>query len=257
MKIKHGIVLLLFGILFQAGIAQTATEIDSKAMETVSFQSMEMMATLKILDDKGRERVRQIVTSSRDFSGVDKTLIRFTSPPDIKGTSMLIYDYPSKDDDMWIYLPALRKTRRIVSSEKGKSFMGSEFSNADMSKPNSNDFTHKILKEENVQGKPCWIIESKCKDEDREDMYGYSRKISWIEKNSFLCQKIEYYDFNDQLQKVQTMNNYQKQPNGKYFAFLMEMENKQNQRKSILRIDNFQVGSDLTENQFSPTMLDK
>jgi outer membrane lipoprotein-sorting protein len=256
MKTKTGIAITLFSLLNIAGYTQSAAEIDRKAMEAASFPSSEMTATLKIFDNKGHERVRQIVTTSREFSGVDKTLIRFTSPPDIKGTSMLIYDYPDKNDDMWIFLPALRKTRRIVSSEKGKSFMGSEFSNADMSKPNSGDFTYTLIKEESYQGKPCWVIETKCKDEDIEDMYGYSRKVSWIEKSDYLCQKIEYYDFNGELEKVQTLKNYQKQPNGKYFALLMEMENRQNQRKSILVINNFKVGATLAENQFTPAMLE-
>lgn len=253
LRILTGI--LIAGMVYPAGKSQSAVEIDRKSMETVSFPSMEMAATLRILDSKGRERIRQISTTSRAFSGVDKTIIRFTSPADIKGTSMLIFDYSAKDDDMWVYLPALRKTRRIISSEKGNSFMGSEFSNADMSKPNSDDFLHVRLGEENLHGKACWKIESKCKDEDREDKYGYSRRISWIEKNTYLCHKIEYYDFYGDLMKIQTLKNYQKQDNGKYFAFLMEMENVQNQRRSILSIDRFKVGSDLAENYFSPAML--
>ncbi len=89
-----------------------------------------MTSTLKIYDNKGNVRVREVSNAMAKFSGTTKTLFKFLSPPEVKGTTILIYDYENKDDDMWIYMPSLRKTRRIVATEKGKSFMGSEFSNA-------------------------------------------------------------------------------------------------------------------------------
>ena len=92
--------------------------------------------------------------------GTEKRIIKFLSPADVKGTGILIFDYPEKSDDMWIYLPALRKTRRIVSKEKSKSFMGSEFSNANMTAPGLDDFTYATIGEEELEGKFCIIIES-------------------------------------------------------------------------------------------------
>ena len=91
-----------------------------------------------------------IFCANSDFSLTNGA--SFTSPADVRGTAMLIYDYENKDDDMWIYMPAIRKIRRIVSSEKGKNFMGSEFTNADMSKPNMNDFDYRILSSETYSG---------------------------------------------------------------------------------------------------------
>ena len=218
---------------------------------------MEMTLTLKIYDAKGRERTRQITTASKKFNAINKTILKFTAPPDVKGTAMLIFDYNSKADDMWMHMPAIRKTRRIVSSEKGKSFMGSEFTNADMSKPNMNNFNYKILASETYKGHSCWKIETKCKDDDIEDENGYSKKIAWIEKGTYLCHKIEFYDFSGELHKKQTIEHYKKQSNGKYFAFYMKMENKQNGRKSIMTINKFQIGSSLTESKFTPAMLEK
>jgi hypothetical protein len=116
---------------------------------------------------------------------------------------MLIYDHETAGDDMWIYMPALRKTRRIVSTEKGKNFMGSEFTNADMSKPNMNDFRYTILGTENLDGKTCWKIESACNNEDIADENGFSRKVAYIEKSTYLCHKIEYYDRDGALKKTQ------------------------------------------------------
>lgn len=257
MQVRVSLLVVFTLVCSQKLVSQTADEINDKTMDMISFSSMEMTSTLKIIDSKGRERIRKMITTSDKFNGINKTLMRFTSPSDISGTAMLVFDYDKKDDDMWIYLPALRKTRRIVSSEKGKSFMGSEFSNADMSRPNEEDFTHKILAEETYMNQACWKLESQCKNEDIEDMYGYSRKAAWIGKKNYLCYKIEYYDYNDELLKVQTLDNYKKQPNGKYFAYHMEMKNLQNGRSSVLIVDNFNLGSNYPESHYSSAMLSK
>lgn len=237
--------------------SQSAREIIEKATDVIDMESMEMATTLKITDKKGRERVRKLVTATQEFNGIIKTVVRFTAPADVKGISMLIYDYKDKADDMWIYLPALRKTRRIISSEKGKSFMGSEFTNADMSKPNLNDFEYQILSSEIFEGKKCWKIETRCKNEDIEDENGYSRKISWIEKGTYLVHKVAFYDFYGELHKVQLFNSYKKQNGGKYFAYQMEKKNVQNGRESVMIIDNFQSTSSMPETAFSPSMLSK
>ncbi|OFY61217.1 MAG: hypothetical protein A2Y71_04175 [Bacteroidetes bacterium RBG_13_42_15] len=235
--------------------SQSAREISEKASDAIDMKSLEMSSTLKIIDNKGRERIRQMVTAIRELEGIVKTIVRFTAPADVKGTAMLINDYEDKADDMWIYLPALRKTRRIVSSGKGKSFMGSEFSNADMSKPNLDDFEYKILSAEIYEGKECWKIETICKNEEIEDENGYSKRISWIEKGTYLVHKMEFYDLDGELHKVQILSNYKKQPGGKYFAHYMEKKNVQNGRKSVIVIDRFQGISSMPESAFSPAML--
>ncbi|MCB9283177.1 MAG: outer membrane lipoprotein-sorting protein [Lewinellaceae bacterium] len=237
--------------------AQDARQIADKSAQVIDFEGMEMVATLKIIDPKGNERTRQIANASKKYGQTTKTLMKFLSPSDVKGTAMLIFDYEDKSDDMWIYLPALRKTRRIVSSEKSKSFMGSEFSNADMSKPNLDQFDYRLLGSATTQGKDCWKIEATCKDEAIEDEYGFSRKISFVEKSTYLTQRVEYYDLDDALFKVMTLSKYQKQANGKYFAFLMEMDNLQNDRKSVISIDQFQLGSNIQESYFSTANLEK
>ncbi len=256
MKTKSYIVAVFSGFLFLNVLhGQDARQIADKSSDAIDMKAMEMVATLSIQDDKGNERVRQIATATKMFNNVTKTMMKFLSPADVKGTTMLVYDYEDKDDDMWIYLPALRKTRRIVSSEKSKSFMGSEFSNADMSKPNMDNFSYKLLGSESIAGKDCWIIEITCSDEDIEDENGFIRKVMYIEKTTYLARKMEYYDLDDELHKVMTINDYQKQSNGGYFAFSMEMKNVQNNRKSTLKVDQFQLGSSMSESSFSASNL--
>lgn len=259
MKNRTKITLLFLALTLSVNnvFTQSAREIAEKASNAIDFPSMEMTSTLKIYDNKGHERVRQLVTATRKFNEVSKTMIKFTAPADVKGTTMLVFDNEAKDDDIWIYLPALRKTRRIVSSEKGKSFMGSEFTNADMGRPNMDDFNYKLIKEETLNGKACFVIEATCKDEDIEDANGFMRQVSWIEKGTYLCHKIEYYDLDNELHKVQYIKDFRKQSGGGYFAFQLEKENIQNERKSILIIDKFQEGCTMPESAFSPNLLGK
>jgi hypothetical protein len=241
---------------FFAG-AQNAREISDKASQSISLEAMEMVASLKVINQNGNERVQTLSMASRKFNGVSKTLMKFIEPADVKGTTLLIFDYENKEDDLWIYMPALRKVRRIVSSEKGKNFMGSEFTNADMSKPMPDDFNYTLLGETNLDGKACWKVESTCKNETVEDAYGFSRRVTTIEKSNFLAHKIEYYDSDNELLRVQSISDYQKQANGGYFAFYMEMKNVQNQRRSIMKVEKFQMGSALPEAHFSPNSLEK
>lgn len=235
--------------------AQNAREISEKASESIKLESMEMVSRLNIINANGDERTRTISIASRKFGDESKTIMKFIEPADVRGTSLLVFDYENKNDDMWIYMPALRKVRRIVSSDRGKNFMGSEFTNADMSKPNLDDFNYKILGEETMDGKLCWKIESRCKTEDLEDEYGFSMQITYIGKENYLAYQIEYYDLDGELLRVQSISDYRKQDNGGYFAFHMDMKNVQTNRRSVLQVDKFQLGSQLPESRFSPNAL--
>ncbi len=256
MKAKIIIMTVLVFFPFLKSLSQDARQISDNAAKAIEYESSEMVTTLNIFDGKGNVRIRQVANATKKFGGTTKTMIRFLSPADVKGTSMLIYDYENKDDDMWIYLPSLRKSRRIISTEKGKSFMGSEFTNADMSKPNLDDFNFKIAGSEFLNGSECWKIESSWKNGETENSSGFSKKIAWIEKGTFLTKKVEYFDQSGKPEKIMTLADYRKQGNGKYFAFSMEMKNLLNNRKSDLIIEKFQLGSQLSENSFSVAALE-
>lgn len=254
-KIK--LIALALSLLLVLPVAsQTAQEISKKTMDAIDIGNMEMMSTINIKDGKGNNRVRQITTATRKFGDVSKTLIRFVAPADVKGTALLIHDYDNKGDNMWVYMPALRKVRRIVSNEKGKNFMGSEFTNADMSKPNEADFNEKILGTVTLNGKSCWKIESTAKTNEIAVENGFTKRISYIDKTEYIAYKIEYYDLRGNLSREQTISNYKKLANGKYFAFKMEMKNVQNGRVSEMIIDKFQGNSSLPESAFTPAALE-
>jgi len=259
MKTIKNILLLIFTLSSTIVLSQNAKEISKKASDAVDLDAMEMISTLKIYDTKGNIRTRQTATATKKFGQVSKTLLRFLAPADVKGTGMLIYDYENKSDEIWIYMPAIRKTRRIINSEKSKSFMGSEFTNADMSKPNLNDYRYKLLGIENFNGAACWKIHFEPINENIEDENGFSKKIAWINKKNNLVQKVEYYDLDGELHKIMLIKNYKLVDTAKkrYFAYYMEIKNVQTGRKSTLKIDKFQMGSSMKESNFSPASLSK
>lgn len=248
------IILLMTGVRLEA---QDAREISQKAIDAIKLDAMEMVSTLKIISQNGEVRTRTVSNATRKFGDISKMMMKFIEPADVRGTTLLVFDYENKDDDMWIYIPALRKTRRIVSSEKGKNFMGSEFTNADMSKPNIDEFNYKLLGDEQIEGKLCYKIEASCKSEDQQEQYGFSKRIMYIDKTNYLTYKMEYYDLSGEPIREETIKDYRKQANNSYFAFYMEMKNLKNKRSSIMTIDKFQLGSNLSESQFTPVMIEK
>jgi len=239
----------------------TAKQIVDKSYETTRLAGAEATATLTIIDSKGRERIRQTAQVSKlyDNGDTEKKLIRFLSPADVKGTGLLTFDYKEKDDDMWLYMPALRKTRRIISSEKAKSFMGSEFSYADMTPPLFDDFTFEMLGEEKVDETECWKIAMIPNDEDIADENGYSKRISFIGKTDFVLRKAIYYDIDEELHKELTVKEIKEvdTKNHKYRAMHMIMENIQNTRKSILKVDRLVFNPDVKDEYFSTRYLER
>lgn len=251
--------LILFAVVFLplSPFAQDAKEITRNAIEITRIDAMEMTSTLKIYDPKGNERVRQTVTASKKFGNTNKIITRFTSPADVKGTGILIYDYDDREDDMWIYLPALRKNRRIVSSERGKSFMGSEFSNADMSVPNLEDFSYSLMGSVQFNGHDCWQIEAAPINDEIAENNGFSRRISLVEKKTSFTFRNIFYDFNEEVFKEIIIDQYEEVGDGKYIIRKMEATNLQNGRRSVMTIDQVQKGSDLAETSFTPAALEK
>ena len=259
----YSFVLLIasYVVILNAQTTISGKRIQEKSIEATRVIGVEAVATMTILDSKGDERVRRLAQISKlyDNGQTEKKLIRFLAPADVKGTGFLTFDYREQDDDKWLYLPALRKIRRIVSSENAKSFMGSEFSYADMTPPTVNDFTYNILGEGIVNGVLCWELEILPKNDDIADENGFSKKISYIGKQNYVIRKAIYYDLNEEIHKELTVYEIKELDNKKHTYRLMhiEMDNKQNGRKSIMKVDKIQFVPQLKEEYFTTRYLER
>jgi len=249
--------LLLILPLLQAAAQQPeALQIMNKSRDLSITGSLSANINLTITEKSGSIRNRTISMTSKSYpDGLEKRFIRFVEPADVKGTSMLVFDNKNTADEMWIYLPALKKTRRIVTSEKGKSFMSSEFSNADMASPSVSDFTHRHL--ENSGENNQWIIESTPVSEDKADEYGYSRKISYVSTNTSQVQKMEFYNFDNELFKVIEIRSIFPLTDGKFMVKDMVASNLSTSRKSQILFNNIREGINIEDSYFTVQNLER
>jgi hypothetical protein len=237
----------------------SAFDIIEKSQKMAVVSGLESVSVLKIIDAKGRERDRKLALATISDKGVEKTIMKFLEPADVKGTGILIHDYEEGNDDMWIYMPALRKTRRIVSREKNNSFMGSEFTNADMSVPTLSNFTYSKEGSDIVQGVECMEILTIPENSTIEEENGFSKKVVYVGKNDFLVRQVDYYDLDGNKEKILVISGYRliDKKNNKYVADLMKIENLENGRKSILKMEDVQLNNQPKEELFTIANLER
>lgn len=173
----------------------------------------------------------------------------------MKDTGFLTWDYDElgKDDDKWLYLPAMKKTRRISgASAKKEYFMGTDFTFDDMGNRNIDEDDHVFLREETLAGNKCWVVESNSKDS--RDIY--SKKITWIRQDCLIATKIEYYDKLGKLNRELKVSDIEK-VQGFWLAHKMHMRNVQTEHQTILSFVNPKFNVDVDENIFTVTKLEQ
>ncbi len=241
--------------------APSARDIMNKVAMTRKLDGSEAVVKMSIINASGQARERKLSMATKlfDKGETEKRIYRFLSPADVKGTGVLVFDYDKKADDSWIYLPALRKTRRIVSSDRSKSFMGSEFSYADFNIPELDDFTYKLVKEEDFGGEPCFVIEVLPKNKDVASGEGYSKKTYWVSKDKFAVRRGMYYDMDGKLLKELRTDNVKllDAKNKRYRAMRMEMINKQNGRRSVFETEKVTFAPDTKDEYFTTRYLER
>lgn len=220
------------------------------------IQDMKMI----LIDKNDNQRIREIKTFGKDFGKDDYRIMFFKSPADVKDTSFLTYDYDdaSKDDDQWLYLPALKKVKRIPTSDKSSSFMGSDFSYYDMTKRSVDDYTYKILKHMEVRGHDTTMIESLPVNESVIEESGYVKTIGLIREDiDMLVRSIGFLKNGDT--KYLDVTKMHKQ-DGVWVVDEMVMTTKQGKvttHKTILQFDNIEVNKPIDDDVFTTRRLEK
>lgn len=208
-----------------------------------------------LIKKNGRQRVRKIESWAMDIGDDSKKIMFFTYPGDVKGTGFLTWDYDDKDktDDKWLYLPAMKKTRRISGkSSKTDYFMGSDFTYDDMSQRSVDKEKHTFLREEKLDGRDCWVVESKPLEKGEI----YSKRVSWIAKECLIPLKVEFYDKLNKLHRVMTISEIDKQQ-GFWTMHHMEMENVQTGHKTVIKLENQKFDVKLNPNIFTVAKMEK
>lgn len=188
-----------------AAIAETAEEAMKKSQAAFLYAGDDMKArvVMRLIAKDGRERMREMTMLRKDMEegGDQKYFIYFYQPADVRNMSFMVWKYPRRDDDRWIFIPALNMVRKIAASDRRSSFVGSDFTYEDISGRDIEDDNHSVVKEENVGGRDCLVIKSVPKDEKGTD---YAYKLSWVDKERWLPFKEEYYSKKGDIEKVFT-----------------------------------------------------
>ena len=207
---------------------------------------------MTIENSRGNQRVRKIKQYNKNFGNSEKKIMFFLSPADVKNTSFMTWSYEdaSKNDDQWIYLPALKKVKRISSDSKGDYFMGSDFTYDDLGDRHPFDDNHRILREEVVDGKETIVVESIPKDEE----YMYSRTVTWVVKDSWIGLKKEFYDEDDELLKVLTVNS--QTTFGEVIILInIKMDNVQKNQFTIMEFSDIEIDTGIPNNTFTERLM--
>lgn len=246
-----------------AAFAQSLTgyEIMKKSDEVPEPVTASSTATLTIHSKKGSDRIRQVIMKSKDYGDVKKEVIVFVTPKDVSGTGYLMFEYEEdangnkKDSDNWLYMPAMKKTRRIASSgsESDGSFMGTDFTYRDMGERSLNDYEYNLLGEESVDGTDCYKVECIAKDKSEKD----PRYISYIGKSDFILRKCELFDRQNQLHRLLTCSDFTT-IKGFTTACKMKMENVQTGSWSLFEKANIVYdGGDIDDSMLTVAALEK
>lgn len=216
------------------------------------FGNSEEVLTMSLKDRRGHERFRQmrVLTLERKDDG-DWSLSIFDEPADVKGTAMLTYSHGLEPDDQWLYLPALKRVKRIASQNKSGRFMGSEFAFEDLSSFEVEKFRYTFLRQEIYDGKACFVTEWVPAYEHS----GYSRQIVWHDRDEYRIQRVDYYDRSNKLLKTLRLTQYKQFLNKYWRAMEMEMINHQTGESTKLTYSNYRFRLGLTERDLDQNAL--
>ncbi len=246
--------MILISMLSVSLMALSSIEIAKKSDKaTDGFESSISKTQMTLINARGQKSVRDMIMKTLEGEDGDKTISVFLSPADVKGTKVLGWEHLDRDDDQWLYLPALKRVKRIASRNKSGSFMGSEFSYEDIGNQNYKKYKYddkiEVVK---LDGLECYKGIRVPKDR----YSGYTKQITWVDTKDFLVRKIEYYDRKKELLKTAIFSKYKK-IDGVWRMGKIEMTNHQSDKSTTLVWIEDKIKTSLTKRDFDKRVLKK
>jgi len=208
-----------------------------------------------VLRNRGGEessrRLRRMALETHGEGVGDQSVIVFEAPADIEGTALLSHTRILEPDDQWLYLPALRRVKRVSSGNKSGPFVGSEFAYEDLVSQEVEKYDYRWLRAETCGEEECDVVERY----PRYDNSGYARQVVWWDRAEHRVQRVDFYDRKDTLLKTLTMEEYHEYGEGFWRPSRMVMRNHQNGKSTDLTFDDWQFATGLGEEDFTPTRL--
>ncbi|HIF54087.1 MAG TPA: outer membrane lipoprotein-sorting protein [Methylococcaceae bacterium] len=238
-----------FALTAQERGLQIIVEVDRR---DTGFGDTKATLNMRLIDRTGNESLRSLKIKTLEVvNDGDKSLIIFSTPRDIKGTAFLSYTHALVSDEQWLYLPALKRVKRISSSNKSGPFLGSEYAFEDLTSFEVAKYNYKYLRNETIEGIACYVLELIPNYKHS----GYTRELIWIDQARYIAIKVEYYDRKESLLKTQTFKNYKQYLNQYWRAGEQVMTNHQNGKSTELLWEDYQFGMGLTDRDFDKNTL--
>ncbi len=253
--VKFAFVFLLLSLITLNAQTLDGKTIMQKALNKSTWKYMQGDVELILINSQGQKRIRKIKMFSRKRNENESDmLMRFVAPPDVKNIAFLTIEHSEGDDERYLYLPALRRVKRITSSGKGGNFMSSDFTYYDIGKPKLNDWTYKRLEDEKIDGFDCYKLECLPANEQIAKDTGYRKIIRWIRKDVYVTVRSQYFDKGLKEWKILEVPKIEN-IGGVLFQTDMIMKDVQTGHSSEMIFNNIMVNKKLPDNFFSKRFL--
>jgi uncharacterized protein len=253
-------VLVGAGVAHAAEAPQSAEELMKLDFVASKVADSTQDAVFHLINAQGQERLRETTGQTKLLAGStdNRRIVVFNAPADIRGTKTLLIEHSGGDDDIWIYLPAMKKVRRLVANNKKDSFVGTDFSYGDVIGYGVDDWNHTLLRGEAFHGLDCEVVQSTPKSPQVADVSGYSKRVSWIDKRSYVAVKTEIYDSQGALLKRLTQEDLREidPKDHKWQAMRLTAENTQSGHKTVIELKNFKANVGVSDAEFTPAFLE-
>lgn len=216
------------------------------------FENYTAEMNMVLISVSGKERVRRLRVKTREVKDDgDQSLAIFDAPGDVRGTAFLSHTHITRDDDQWLYLPSLKRVKRISPGNKTAPFMGSEFSYEDLGSVEVEKYTYIYVRDEVLNGADCFVIDRFPVDKHS----GYSRQRVWVEKKRYLALKVDYFNRREEIHKTLFSSNFKLYMDRFWRAHDMRMQNHISRKSSVLYWQQFQFRQPLNPADFHPNSL--
>jgi len=249
---------LFVGSAALAEDALTGLDVAKRADTARRAKSEHQVLTMTLENSSGQKRVRTIEGWEREMSeDEEQRFSRFLEPADVKDTTLLTYDYEHQDDDIWLYLPALKKVKRILASNKSDYFMGSDFTYEDMENIDLVNWTYTLAAPEVVDGVECHVLDAAPNNDKERAETAYSKMRYWIGIEDYLFRKVEYYDKKDRLSKrlITTDIRAISDTDSRKRAHRLDMQNLLTEHKTRIEMSKLELDVTVDDEVFSQRSL--
>ncbi len=251
--------LAVFSASLFAAELPNGDEIAQKINARDEGTAVSRLLTMEMTDRHDKVRVRETRAFRKYYGDEKRTAIFYLKPKNIKDTAFLTYDYAEKekDDDQWLYLPAMRKVRRISASDRGDYFLGTDFSYEDIkleTRVSLEDYTRKTLGESEVDGVHCYLIEETAIDNETAEELGHNRRESCVDNMIWIVRKSQYWDLQNKLLKTTYFKDISK-VQGIWTAHKIEVENHKTGHKTVFTFSDVDYSESVSDRVFTQNSL--